>query len=62
MQTFILVSLILASMAIPAWAAGDRSARRGLKRTLLLVAGLSGAYLLVLIFFYARHFIPEWSP
>lgn len=62
MQTLILVSFIIASVVAPAWTARQPSARRGIKQALFVAAGAAALYLAVLQLFYARHFIPDWSP
>lgn len=54
MQKFILVSILFAHVALPIWAARDRSARRGLKKTLVSMLVFDGVYLIAIMFVYPR--------
>lgn len=54
MQKFLLVSIVLAHIALPLWAARDRDARRGLKKTLLSMLLFDAAYLAAILFIYPR--------
>jgi hypothetical protein len=62
MQSLILISIIVATVAVPVLASRDRFARRGLQRTLAVLLGFNALYLVVLLNFFARYFIPVWSP
>jgi hypothetical protein len=62
MQSLILISIIVATVAVPAFASRDRFARRGMKRTLAILLGFNALYLAVLLNYFARYFIPVWSP
>ena len=54
MQKLILVSILLANVAIPVWAARERSARRGLWKALCAMLVFDVAYLLAVLFVYPR--------
>lgn len=54
MQKFVLLTIMLATVIIPMWAAGDRSARRGLRRTLLLMVAFNAIYLFSIIYVLPR--------
>lgn len=54
MQKFTLLSILLATVIIPMVAASDRSAKRGLRRTVLWMAAFNVAYLFAIIYVYPR--------
>ena len=54
MQKLILISIVLANVAIPIWASRERGARRGLKKMLVAMVLFNLAYLLALIVIYPR--------
>ena len=54
MQKLLLVSILFANVAIPAWAARDRNPRRGLKKALLAMTVFDVVYLAGLLFVYPR--------
>jgi len=54
MQKFTLLSILLATVIIPMRAASDRSARSGLRRTILWMAAFNVAYLIAIIYVYPR--------
>ncbi len=54
MQKFVLLTILLATVIIPMWTAGDRSARRGLRRTLLLMVAFNAIYLFSIIYVLPR--------
>ena len=58
MANAILLSLIAATVIVPAIGAYDRSARRGLKRTLLAMIAIEIVYVALLIFVYVRRYAP----
>lgn len=54
MQKFLLLSLLVATVVIPMQTAKDRSARRGLRRTLLWMAVFNAVYLFSIIYVLPR--------
>lgn len=56
MQKLLLISIMVGLVALPAIAARDRSARRALKKTVLLVVLLNVGYELGLIYLYPHLF------
>lgn len=54
MQKFTLLSILLETVIIPMRAASDRSARSGLRRTILWMAAFNVAYLIAIIYVYPR--------
>ncbi len=54
MQKLILLSIVLANVAIPIWASRERGARRGLKKMLIAMIVFNVVYLLALIVIYPR--------
>ncbi|MGC4114789.1 MAG: hypothetical protein QM765_09300 [Myxococcales bacterium] len=59
MNNALLLSLIAATAIVPAVFAVDPDARRGLRRTLLVVAAFAALYLLMLTRLHVRLFLPE---
>jgi len=55
----ILVSIILATVVIPAIGARDASPRRGLARALIALVVFDVLYLLALTQLYAPNYVPE---
>jgi hypothetical protein len=53
-QKFILASILFAHVALPLWAARDRSPRRGLKKVLLSMLVFNAVYLVALLFVFPR--------
>lgn len=53
-QRLLLLSIVIAAVAIPAWAARDRNARRGLKKAVFFTAVFNLLYLLALKYLYWR--------
>jgi hypothetical protein len=54
MQKLILISVIIASIAIPAWAAREPSPGRGLKKAVLLACLANLIYVVMVVFVYPR--------
>jgi hypothetical protein len=54
MQKVILISILFANVVIPLLAARERSAKRGLKKTLVYMVAFNVIYLLALMFIYPR--------
>ena len=54
MQKFLLLSILLMTVVIPMRTAQDPSARRGLRRTLLLVVAFNAVYLFSIIYILPR--------
>jgi hypothetical protein len=50
----LLMSIVIASVFFPLWAARDPSARRGLRKTILAVLAFNLIYMLLLRFVYPR--------
>jgi hypothetical protein len=53
-QKLILISIILANLLIPLWAARDRDGVRGLKKALFYMCVFNGIYLLLVMYAYPR--------
>ena len=62
MEKLILVSMILATVGLPAVAAADPDPRRGARRLLVALAAFTVLYVLLVARVYARFFVPEWFP
>ena len=54
MQKAFLVSILLANVAIPVWAARDRNASRGLKKAVAGMLLFDALYMLGLMYLYPR--------
>lgn len=54
MQKLLLVSILIANVLIPLWAAREENAIRGLKKTLAAMVAFDAAYLLAVLFVYPR--------
>ncbi len=54
MQKFTLLSILLATVIIPMTSASERSPRKGLRRTILLMAAFNAFYLIAVIYVYPR--------
>jgi len=59
MGKLILVSILVATVAVPVLGAADPRPRRGLGSTLLFLVLFNVAWLAVLMLFYADNFKPE---
>lgn len=51
--------MLVATIAVPAMSARARTGRRALAWTLLLLAGVTLAYVLLVTQYYAIHYVPE---
>jgi hypothetical protein len=58
MGKLILASVIIATVAVPALAARDPSAHRGMKRTLLFVFLFNALYVALLTLVYVNRYVP----
>jgi hypothetical protein len=58
-DNLLLLSMLAATVAFPALAARVPDGRRALAWTLVLLAGFTLAYVLVVTRYYATHFVPE---
>jgi hypothetical protein len=58
-DNLLLLSMLAATVAIPAVAARAPSGRRALAWTLAALLGFTFAYVLVVTGFYASHYVPE---
>jgi hypothetical protein len=54
MQKIILISILFADVLIPLWAARERNAIQGLKKTLFYMFIFNAVYLLLVMFVYPR--------
>ena len=54
MQKLILISILIMDVALPIWAARDRSAIRGLKKVVFYMCICNAIYLLLVMFVYPR--------
>jgi hypothetical protein len=55
----ILLSLILVTIAVPAWASKDAQPRRGLKKALLALAVFAVFWLLLVKYLYPKLYYPD---
>jgi hypothetical protein len=58
-DNILLLSMLAATVAVPAWAARMPDGRRALARMLLLLVVFTIAYAFVVTQYYATHFVPE---
>ena len=54
MQKFILISIVIATIAVPTWAAREKNARKGLRKALTWMVVFNVVYLVALMFIYPR--------
>jgi len=54
MATALIMSVLFATVLIPLWAARERNARRGYKRTILGLCVFNALYLVALLVVYRR--------
>ena len=54
MQKLLLISILVANIAIPMWASRDRGARRGLKKALVAMLIFNVVCVGALVFIYPR--------
>lgn len=54
MGKLLLLSLLLATIALPMWAASDPSPLRGLRRAMLWLVGFNVFYLIAIIYIFPR--------
>ena len=54
MQKFLLISILVATFAIPMRAAADPSPARGLRRTVLWIAAFNVAYVIAIVYVLPR--------
>lgn len=60
MKSALLISVLIASVAIPALTARDRNPRRGFKRMLLLLLAFNALYVAYLTMVHPLVFLPTW--
>jgi hypothetical protein len=60
MKTALLMSIVVAALAIPALAARDSNPRRGLRRTVVLLFVFNALYLAYLTLVHPFVFVPAW--
>ncbi len=60
MKALLLISVLFASLAIPALTARDRNPRRGVKRMLLLLLVFNAIYLAYLTLVHPLVYVPSW--
>jgi RsiW-degrading membrane proteinase PrsW (M82 family) len=58
-DNLLLLSMLIATVAVPTFTARIPQGRRALAWTLLLLLGFTLAYVLLLTRFYARLYVPE---
>lgn len=54
MAKLLLLSILIATVAVPMVAASDQSARRGFRRTILWMVAFNAFYLIAIIYVYPR--------
>ena len=59
MDNLLLLSMLAATVAIPAFTARVPDGRRALAWTLLALLGFTLAYVLMVTRYYATHYVPE---
>jgi hypothetical protein len=59
MKSLLLISIIIASIAIPAYAARDTNPRRGLRRMLVLVLAFNALYVAYLTLVHLEVYVPH---
>ena len=62
MDKVILVSIIVATVVVPALGARDANPRRGLKRTLVFLFAFNVVYLALVVLVYTRLYVPHSFP
>lgn len=60
MRSILLLSILLAAIAIPAFAARDHNPRRGARRMLALLLLFNALYLAYLTLIHPFAFVPSW--
>lgn len=60
MKSILLMSVLIASMVIPAITSRDRDPRKGMRRMLLLLLLFNGLYIAYLTLVHVEVFIPTW--
>lgn len=60
MKSLLLMSIVLAGIVVPALAARDRDARRGLRRMLVILFVVNVLYLGYLTLVHPFVFVPHW--
>jgi hypothetical protein len=59
LDNLLLLSMLVATVAVPAVGARARHGRRALAWTLLLLVGFTLAYVFLVSQYYANHYVPE---
>ncbi|HET7825416.1 MAG TPA: hypothetical protein VFK90_08780, partial [Anaeromyxobacter sp.] len=59
LDNLLLLSMLVATVAVPAFGARARHGRRALAWTVLLLAGFTLAYVFLVSQYYATHYVPE---
>jgi cytochrome c biogenesis factor len=59
MKSLLLMSVLIAALAIPAIAARDRNPRRGVKRMVLMLLAFNAAYLAYITLVHPFVFVPQ---
>ncbi len=59
MHKLLLFSIVLVTIAAPAWAARDPNAIRGVKKTLFVLAAFAVAWLLLVKYVYPKLYYPD---
>lgn len=60
MKSLLLLSIVIAGIAVPAILAGDADPRRGLKRMLVILLLFNAIYALYVAFVHPVLFVPHW--
>ena len=60
METLLIISIVVASIAIPAWAARDARPRRGAAKMLVALLGAVLLYVGYLTLLHPVLFVPHW--
>ena len=60
MKSLLLMSVLIASMVIPAVTARERDARKGMKRMLLLLLLFNALYVAYLTLVHVAVYVPTW--
>jgi hypothetical protein len=60
MKSLLVLSIVLAFIAVPAWTARDPDPRRGLRRMLIVLSILSAIYVVYVTRVHPVLFVPSW--
>lgn len=62
MKSILLMSVVIAAVAIPAIASRERDPRKGMRRMLLMLLIFNGLYIAYLTLVHVAFYVPTWPP